>query len=209
MAQVRWRRRIGLGHAGARFDRARNPAGGWSHRAQRVNSAADPTKRALSASRLIVAAQKLMVHCPSSAIFDGARNRRDGYSVDRSDVGCLEVAAVSSVQLAPGRTRMVVAQDGEMDARQVHVSEGHESAKADSCEITYAPKSTTLRLRIVVLSPRPAHGHPVHLGRHAQDVRAPLEPELRRVDMMSRASHVARRQPRRNVPDSHVRNRIN
>lgn len=73
------------------------------------------TKRALCFGPFDRCPKLIGIGARVQAVFDGARNRRDGYGVDRRDVGCLEVAAVKAVQPTARRAWMVVAGDREVD----------------------------------------------------------------------------------------------
>lgn len=144
----------------------------WSHRAQRVAQLLTHDEACLGFGSLDRGPKLIRIRARLHAVFDGARNRRDGYSVDRSDVGCLEVAAVNSVQLAPGRTRMVVARDGEMDARRVHVSEGMKRQGRLMRDNATPQSPRHCGCEIVVLTTR-QHGHPVHTSADTLKTSAP------------------------------------
>jgi len=148
------------------------------------------------------------------AVFDGARNRRDRYAVDRRDVGCLKVAAVEPVQLTPGRAGMVVARDGEMDARRVDVGKIVKRQGRLMRNNTTPQSPRHCGCEIVVLTAR-QHRHPVHTttgtlktsaGRQKTKLHG-VHTDIPRVPSRDVAMLLGGKFNKL-VPDHHVRNRI-
>lgn len=118
------------------------------------------------------------------------------------------------VQLTPGRAWMVVARDGEMDARRVDVSEGMKRQGRLMRDDATPQSPRHCGCEIVVLTTR-QHGHPIHTAADMLKMSAGCqEAELRRVD--ADVSRVTSRDVAmllggnldEAIPDSNVRNRI-
>lgn len=147
-------------------------------------------------------------------VFDGARNRRDGYRVDRRDVVCREVATVKAVQLTPRRARMVVARHREVNARGVHISKGVKRQGRLMRDGAAAQRPCHGGCEIVVFPTR-QNWHPVHAATGALETSA-CRQKTKLHGVHADIPRVAGRHIamllggkfNNLIPDSHVRNRI-